>query len=79
MKFLAISRSVILRMKNVSDKSCRENKKTHFVFSNLFSKIVPFMRKFGKILQSGAGRRWQHGACALHAGYLKLQIHTQDV
>jgi len=39
-----ISRSVLLRMGNVSDKSCRENQNTHFVFSNyVFSKIVPFM------------------------------------
>jgi len=34
------------------------------------------MRKRGKILHSGAGHRWQHGACTLHAGYLRLQIHT---
>jgi len=26
-----------------------EKHKTHFVFSNCFSKIVPFMRKCGKI------------------------------
>jgi len=31
-------------MKNVSDKSCRETRDTHFRFDNLFSKIVPFMR-----------------------------------
>ena len=30
----------------------------------------------GKILYSEAGHRWQYGACALHAGYLRLQIHT---
>jgi hypothetical protein len=24
----------------------------------------------------GAGHRWQYGACALHSGYLRLQIHT---
>jgi hypothetical protein len=29
-------------------KSCRENQNTHFIFSNLFSKIVPFMRQRGK-------------------------------
>jgi len=23
--------------------------------------------------------RWQYGACALHAGYLRLQTHTQVV
>jgi len=42
--FFIISRPVLLRMKNVSDKSCRENQNTHFVFSNFFPKIVPFMR-----------------------------------
>jgi hypothetical protein len=41
-----------------------EKIKTHI----LFSKIVPFMRKCGKILKSGAGHRWQYGAW--------LQIHT---
>ena len=31
-----ISRSFLLRMKNVSDKICRENKNTHFAFDNFF-------------------------------------------
>jgi len=31
-----ISRSVLLRMKNVSDKSCRENQNTHFMFNKFF-------------------------------------------
>jgi hypothetical protein len=39
-----ISRSFLLLMINVSDKSCGENQNAHFVFSNGFSKIVPFMR-----------------------------------
>ena len=38
--FLIISRSFILRIRNVSDKRCRENQNTHFVFSNFF-----FIRK----------------------------------
>jgi hypothetical protein len=33
---------------NYNDKcfrqSCKENQNTHFVFNNLFPKIVPFMR-----------------------------------
>jgi len=41
-----------------------------------FSKILPFMRKCGKLLYSGEGHRWQYGPCALRAGYLRLQIHT---
>ena len=34
--FLIISRSVLLRMRNVSDKSCRENRNTYFVSTNFF-------------------------------------------
>ena len=34
--FLIISHSFFLRMRNVSDKSCRENQKTHFLFGKYF-------------------------------------------
>ena len=30
--------SVILRIRNGSDKSCRENHSTHFMFNNFFQK-----------------------------------------
>jgi hypothetical protein len=49
---------------------------------NLYSVIFFFFRKrtvyeiCGKILLSGAGPRWQHGTCAVHAGYLRLKLHT---
>jgi len=41
-----------LRMRNVSDKSCRENQNTHCMCSLtfFFSKIAPFMTKHIKIL-----------------------------
>ena len=42
--FMIISRPFLLGMRNVSDKSCRENQNTHFVFSNISSKIVRFIR-----------------------------------
>ena len=42
--YLIISRSVLLRMRNASDKSCRENRNTPFMFNNSF-KIVPLMNK----------------------------------
>jgi len=29
--------------------------------------------------QSQAGHRWQYGACALHAGHLSPQTHTQNM
>ena len=47
-----------------------------FCVQLLFFLIVPFVWKCGKILCSGAGHRWQYGTCALHAGYLRLLIHT---
>jgi hypothetical protein len=50
-------------------------KKTRFVLSAFFSKIVPSTRKRRKILQSRTGHRWQYGTYSLHAGYLRLQIH----
>jgi len=39
-------------MTNVSHKNCSENQNTRFMFSNIFSKIVTFMRKCGNILYS---------------------------
>ena len=34
--FMKISRSVLLRMRNVAERNCRENKNTHFVFDKFF-------------------------------------------
>jgi hypothetical protein len=33
---MIISRCILLRMRNVSDKSCRENQNTYFIFNNFF-------------------------------------------
>jgi len=45
MKLCNTFRSFLLSMRNSSDKKrCTGNQNTHFVFSNLFSNIVPFMR-----------------------------------
>ena len=71
--FVVLSRLFLLKMRNVSDESCRENQNTHFMFNSIFPKIVPFTKYCGKVLYSRAGHRWQYGA--LHAGYLRLQTH----
>jgi len=34
--FMIISHSFFLRMRNVSDDTCRENENTHFMFHNFF-------------------------------------------
>jgi hypothetical protein len=41
---------VLTKMRNVSDKSCRENQNTHFMLSNFFfSEIVPFYEIMSKV------------------------------
>ena len=37
--FMAISPSLLVRMRNVSDKICRENQNTRFEFSNFYPKF----------------------------------------
>jgi hypothetical protein len=69
-KLLIISRSVLLRMGNISDKSCRENQNTHFTFNNFFS---PENRAVYDIMWKNAVQPDRphvtvlYGACALHA------------
>lgn len=42
--FLLIFHTVLLRMRNVCDESCKKNQNKHFTFNNCFLKITPFMR-----------------------------------
>ena len=35
---MTVSRSVLVKMRNVSDKICRKNQNKHFMFNNLFSR-----------------------------------------
>jgi hypothetical protein len=54
--FLIISRSVLLRMRNVSDKSFREHQDAYCIFNSFFfSKIVPFLRYVKKYSTTGQG------------------------
>jgi hypothetical protein len=41
-KFLIISYSFFLRMRNGSDSSCRENQNTHFVLNNFFQNLCHY-------------------------------------
>jgi len=61
-------------MKSVSDKSCRDNRNTHFVSNNFSLPTTPLPENravyeimWKKFCRGGAGHRWQYGACALHA------------
>jgi len=43
--FMTISGGILLRVRSVLDKICRENQNTHFIFTKIFfPKIIPFMR-----------------------------------
>jgi hypothetical protein len=75
-----ISRSVILKMTNVSDIRCRENQNTHFVFHDFFFRIsCGLWDMWKKILYSWTSRKLQYGLYALHAVYQSLQTHTQNM
>jgi len=62
--------------RNISDKTCRGNHKIPCISHKFFSKNLHFVGLCGKILHSRTGYRWKYGTCALHAGYLRLPIHT---
>ena len=49
--FMTISRSILLRMRNVLDKSCRENQNTHSAFNICSPKIESFMRRLKYAVQ----------------------------
>jgi hypothetical protein len=55
--FMVLSLGIHLRMRNLGDKSCRENHNTRFFLT--FLKIVPFMT-CGKICWGHAGYGWQY-------------------
>jgi len=42
-EFVIVSRSLLLRVRNISDKIIEKNKK-HFMFNNVFPKIVSFFK-----------------------------------
>ena len=74
---MTISRWILLKMRNVSEKRCRENQNTHFMISKVFPTITPFMRSFRKIWwRQRPQMTSQCGADALHAGKAKLRART---
>ena len=81
---MTISRLIVLRMRNVLDKSCKENKNTRFIFSTFSSKIVPFMRLFQNIWRSQRGYKWRHNMAHTHCmldkqGYTGARVHTPPI
>jgi len=42
--FMTVSRWIIPRTRNISDKCCKENQNTYFMFRNSLPKLLPFIR-----------------------------------
>jgi hypothetical protein len=67
-KFLIVSHSVLLRLRNVSDKCCRENQSMHFMFNNYFFEncaIYEIMRKDTVELGSPRDDNMMHVQCIM--------------
>jgi len=63
---LIISRSVLLRIRNLADKRCTGNQNTHFMFTNYFRKIVPFwdnVENYGRAGEATDDNRAKRIAC----------------
>ena len=64
--FMTTSRWILLRMRNVSNKSCRKNQNTCFMFSGFFPENRAV---WDNVEQYDADREIrQYGACAWHTG-----------
>jgi len=74
--FMTISHSNLLRMKNLSGKSCRGIKNTNYMFKNravyemMWKNIVEPARPQMTILC---------GVCAFYDGYLRLQTTAENM
>jgi hypothetical protein len=79
--FFITSRSVLLTMRNVSYKSCTENQNTHLVFNNFFlENRTVYEKMWENFVEWGSPQMTiSYGVCALHAGFLRLQTHTQSM
>ena len=65
-------RWILLGMENILGKRCRDNNNTHFMFNNR----TVYVTMWKNMVQPDRSHR-QYGACVLHAGYERLQIHTR--
>ena len=66
-------------MRNVLDKSCRENRNTHFIFKNFFSKnrtVYEIMPK-NMVENERPQMTSQYGAYAFDAGLARLHVHAR--
>ena len=66
--FISICRWILVRMRNIWNKSCRENQNTYFVFSNYFLESRTVEEITWKNVVEPEGPRVIIRPCALHVG-----------
>jgi hypothetical protein len=79
---LMISRLIIARMLNISDRSCRENENTHFMFSTFFRKLCLLwnnVEKYGRAWQATDGNIIWRMRFAYWITKARTQTHTANI
>jgi len=74
--FMITSRSVLLIMRNVSDRSRRENQNTHLIFNYYFQKpchLWDDVKKYCRAGQAGQNTIWRMSTACW------TQTHTQNI
>ena len=66
--FMTTSRSVLVRMKNVSDDSCRENQNKFYVQENVYEDPVVYEIMWKNLVQPDRPQITMYGSRAMHAG-----------
>ena len=78
---LVITSRWILKMRNISENDCRENRNIYFLFTKSSPKFVPFKRSRTKIQWSKTGHRLQYNTtqkrCDSHPGQIRLQTQIK--
>ena len=70
---------IILRMGNVSGKSCRENQNTHFIFNSIFLENCAVYEIMWKNTVEPDRPQMTVRRMPLYAGYLRINTHTQNM
>ena len=65
--FVTISHRILLRMINLSNRNCRGNQNTHFMFSNFFQKCAIYRIMSKNVVKPERPQMtmWQHIACGV--------------
>jgi hypothetical protein len=75
---LSYLNSFLIRMRNISEQSCIDNQNTHFMFSDGFFFLSKIVSLWDNVERYCTVRQATDGACALHAGYPRLQTQTSE-